>query len=233
MYLENLTLTCHQEDTSNELDENSVRHYPGHPPVPGGVGQGGGCPGSSLGPTEASASDPGGRLAWLPFSALTCGERPSGGGRGSCPQTSPRPGGAVRQHRWRTARCREQASRAGRALLSGDAQTPHGVTWASRARSWPSAQLEVGKDEKGQGRCPANRGQEAARPAQAPQWRLPPPHVCPGRSPDPLPHVTCGEPRLGRGLLHRHGEGGGRGGGLRSGQRPVAAEGRGDAGRLH
>lgn len=58
-----------------------------------------------------------------------------------------------------------------------------------------------------------------------------------GPRPPPAPHTplhsTCGEPRLGWGLLDGHGEGGGRGGGLRPGQGPVPAEGHRDAGGLH
>lgn len=52
--------------------------------------------------------------------------------------------------------------------------------------------------------------------------------------PDAPPRArTCGEPRFGGRLLHRHGEGGRRRGRLCPGQRPVAAKGHGDAGGLH
>ena len=61
--------------------------------------------------------------------------------------------------------------------------------------------------------------------------------LCGGPRPPPaphtLPHGTCGEPWLGWGLLHGHGEGGGCGGGLCPGQGPVPAKGHGDASSLH
>lgn len=55
----------------------------------------------------------------------------------------------------------------------------------------------------------------------------------PPPAPHTLPHGTCGEPWLGWGLLHGHGEGGGCGGGLCPGQGPVPAKGHGDASSLH
>lgn len=59
-------------------------------------------------------------------------------------------------------------------------------------------------------------------------------HRCSAPDPQPpAPAHTCGEPRFGGRLLHRHGEGGRRRGGLRPRQRPVAAKGHGDASGLH
>lgn len=65
------------------------------------------------------------------------------------------------------------------------------------------------------------------------QMSSPTPHRTRGPRLPPLPPVTCGEPWFGGGLLHGHGEGGGRRRRLCPGQRPVAAEGHGDAGGLH
>lgn len=68
-------------------------------------------------------------------------------------------------------------------------------------------------------------------PGQA-QARCGPQVLSAGPQP-PAPAHTCGEPRFGGRLLHRHGEGGRRRGGLRPRQRPVAAKGHGDASGLH
>lgn len=98
-----------------------------------------------------------------------------------------------------------------------------------RCSCWSSGTVLGPAGALGAHRAGGGRLESGCPSAHLPQCPPAPALTCPS------PHRThtCGEPWLGGRLLHRHGEGGRRWGGLSPGQRPVAAEGHRDAGGLH